>query len=194
MARSLQNKPQVEAPSARYPEGRIKDDDGSGTTGTPVNEDVYGDIHQFFARLMAENGITPNEIPDNAYDGFQLIKALCNEWIEIPLLSGFTSTLYYRRVFKNGFQFKGAIQKASATGSTFAVCSIPSEIKSILGALSIISFSVEIKAYDGLGVTIPGRLDFNNLIPGSEEMIFESDSSLSSVTLNLSFYGIAIYL
>ena len=33
---------------ANYPYGRIKDNTGAGD-GTPVNEFVYGDIHQFFA-------------------------------------------------------------------------------------------------------------------------------------------------
>lgn len=75
MARSLASKPNVIAPGGNYPYGRIRDDDGTGN-GTPVNELVYGDFHQFFARLMALAAVTPNDFPENNADGFQLITAL----------------------------------------------------------------------------------------------------------------------
>lgn len=73
--RSLANKTNVVPPDADYPFGRIKDNPGNNT-GTPINELVYGDFHQFFEKLMAESGITPNELPDNEYSGFQLYEAL----------------------------------------------------------------------------------------------------------------------
>ena len=57
-----------------YLNGRIQDDDGSGN-GTPVNESVYGDIHQFFAKLMSLAGLIYNEIPENELTGYQLIDA-----------------------------------------------------------------------------------------------------------------------
>lgn len=75
MARSLANKVNVQAPDSDYPYGRIKDNDGTGN-GTPVNENVYGDVHQFFERLMAQAGISFNENPDNNYTGFQFFEAL----------------------------------------------------------------------------------------------------------------------
>lgn len=55
--------------------GRIKDNSGSND-GTPVNEFVYGDIHQFFAKLVTEAGIVPNGQPDNENNGYQLVEAL----------------------------------------------------------------------------------------------------------------------
>jgi len=73
--RSLENKPNVTAPDADFPFGRIKDKVGSNP-GTPVNEFVYGDIHQFFSKLMFESGLTPNELPESEYAGFQLMTAL----------------------------------------------------------------------------------------------------------------------
>lgn len=73
--RSLENKPNVVAPDADFPFGRIKDKVGSNP-GTPVNEVVYGDIHQFFEKLMAEAGVTANELPESEYSGFQLFHAL----------------------------------------------------------------------------------------------------------------------
>lgn len=58
-----------------YPNARIKDDAGSGD-GTPVNERVYGDHHEFFAKLMRLAGQTYNGLPDNETNGYQLIDAL----------------------------------------------------------------------------------------------------------------------
>lgn len=58
-----------------YPDGRIKNNTGTGN-GTPVNERVYGDMHQNFAKLMRLYGITPNNLPDNETNGFQIIESI----------------------------------------------------------------------------------------------------------------------
>lgn len=60
---------------SNYPGGRIKDNDGSGN-GTPVNRAVYGDIHSTVSKLMRLYSITPNGLPDNETNGFQIIDAL----------------------------------------------------------------------------------------------------------------------
>lgn len=73
--RPLRNKTNVIAPTSIYPYGRVKDNPGDGT-GTPVNEQVYGDIHQFFEKLMADAGMAANNAPESVYDGFQLNEAL----------------------------------------------------------------------------------------------------------------------
>jgi hypothetical protein len=75
MAISLGNKPNIDAPTSDYPYGDIRDDSGSND-GTPVSKQVYADFHQFFARLLALSGLTPNELPDNATNTFQLYDAL----------------------------------------------------------------------------------------------------------------------
>lgn len=74
----LLNKPNVDPVSSEYPYGNIKDDDGTGN-GTPVDTEVYADIHQTIERIMfyAKGlGITPNGQPDNAYNGFQIFEAM----------------------------------------------------------------------------------------------------------------------
>lgn len=73
-----------------YLQGRVKDNTGAGD-GTPVNEFVYGDFHQTFAKLMALAKITYNNLPDNEQNGYQLIEAIKalaskNDYI-IPLTS-----------------------------------------------------------------------------------------------------------
>ena len=60
---------------ANFPNGRIQDNTGAGN-GTPVNEIVYGDIHEFFAKLMRLSGITYNDLPDNESNGYQLLEAM----------------------------------------------------------------------------------------------------------------------
>ncbi|PXX26286.1 hypothetical protein C7967_11548 [Thalassospira sp. 11-3] len=58
-----------------FPNGRIKDNSGAGD-GTPVNERVYGDLHEVFAKLMRLYGISYNGLPDNETNGYQLLDAL----------------------------------------------------------------------------------------------------------------------
>lgn len=59
---------------SNYPNGRIKDNTGAGD-GTPVNRKIYGDIHEFFAKLMRLAGIAYNGLPDNEGSGYQLVDA-----------------------------------------------------------------------------------------------------------------------
>jgi hypothetical protein len=75
--RILANKTNVVAPGGSYSYGRIKDKTGpSATDGTPVSEDVYGDFHQFFERMLDWAGITPNDLPENDTNGYQAFEAL----------------------------------------------------------------------------------------------------------------------
>lgn len=76
MAIELSTKENTMDPNGEFPYGNIIDDDGSGTTGTPVNVQVYADFHQFFARMFAQSGLSYNGVPENAYDGFQYFEAL----------------------------------------------------------------------------------------------------------------------
>jgi hypothetical protein len=73
--RPLASKTNVTPPGGDYSYGRIKDNPGDNT-GTPVNEAVYGDLHQFFERLMAIAGVTANNLPENDANGYQLFTAL----------------------------------------------------------------------------------------------------------------------
>ena len=68
----IQNQSNIIAPDTVYLNGDIKDD----PNGTAVNRQVYGDIHQFFAKLLRDAGITPNTLRDNETNGYQLMGAL----------------------------------------------------------------------------------------------------------------------
>lgn len=76
MARSKLNSGNIDNSSpAVYLQGRVKDNAGAGD-GTPVNEFVYGDLHQTLAKLMALYNISYNGLPDNETNGYQLVEAL----------------------------------------------------------------------------------------------------------------------
>jgi hypothetical protein len=72
--RLLQNKTNVDAPDDDYPFGRARNNPGN-RTGTPVDEELVGDILQFFEKMFNASGLVANELPDNDYTGFQLFEA-----------------------------------------------------------------------------------------------------------------------
>lgn len=74
--RILNSNPNVDQSDLfNFPDGRIKDNDGSGN-GTGINERTNGDIHQTISRLMRKYGIVPNNMPDNVTNGFQIVDAI----------------------------------------------------------------------------------------------------------------------
>lgn len=76
MSKGLENfLPFIEAVSADYPWGDIKDGDGSGN-GTDVNRENHADYHQTFRKILDKAYITPNGLPDNVTNGYQYIDAL----------------------------------------------------------------------------------------------------------------------
>lgn len=77
MAIPLSAKQNTVTPAFPYSFGRIKDNPGDNT-GTPVDEPVYGDFHQFFAVLLNAASVTPNGLNENGSNGYQYLQALQN--------------------------------------------------------------------------------------------------------------------
>lgn len=76
MARNKANQPNIDNSNpVGFPNGRIKNNTGAGD-GTAVNESVYGDIHEVFAKLMRLYGIPYNNQPDSEQNGYQYVEAL----------------------------------------------------------------------------------------------------------------------
>lgn len=75
MAIKLVSKTNTDPVSGTYPYGKIRDEVSPGD-GTPIDTQVYGDFHQFFARMAALSGITLNDLPENSTNGFQYYEAL----------------------------------------------------------------------------------------------------------------------
>jgi hypothetical protein len=74
-----------------YPNGRIKNNGGSGD-GTPINETVYGDLHEMKDELMRLAGIAYNNLPDNVENGYQLVEALKHLPTKNDFIQSLTST------------------------------------------------------------------------------------------------------
>lgn len=70
----LVTKTNVDSATSDYPFGKIRNKT-IGVAGTPVNVELYGDIHQFFEKMFADSGITANGLPDNVTNTFQLYLA-----------------------------------------------------------------------------------------------------------------------
>lgn len=105
-----------------YPNGRIKNNDGSGN-GTPVNEAVKGDIHEFFDKAMRLYGITHNGLPDNETNGYQSLQAIIalaskNDFVlDLTSVSGVLNVpLKLGKLLNNeSFIFKANINKTTET-------------------------------------------------------------------------------
>lgn len=75
MARNKADQANIDASDlGNYPDKRIRNNDGSGN-GTPVNESVYGDIHEYHAKIMRDAKESYNGLPDNVSNGYQLYDA-----------------------------------------------------------------------------------------------------------------------
>ncbi len=75
MATNKKNAPNIDLSDLpNYPDGRIKDNSGSGD-GTPVNRLLYSDLHEFFAKIMRMANIAYSGLPDNETNGHQLVAA-----------------------------------------------------------------------------------------------------------------------
>jgi hypothetical protein len=75
MAIKLENKTNVDGVTGPFPYGKIRDKT-STTAGTPVNTSVYGDFHQFFARILDKSGVIANGLLENLTNGFQYFESL----------------------------------------------------------------------------------------------------------------------
>ena len=103
MARNKALQPNIDgSDSTNYPDKRIRNNDGSGN-GTPVNEQVYGDIHEFFGKIMREQKINYNGLPDNVTNGYQLYEAFTetpskNDYIKQIILTAPDTILIPNRI------------------------------------------------------------------------------------------------
>lgn len=85
MAINIDDKGNVDGPGGNFEFSHIRDDSSPGSgDGTPVNTLVYGDFHQFFAKIIDLAGIAYNDLPENSGNGYQYIEALKKLFVETP--------------------------------------------------------------------------------------------------------------
>lgn len=150
-----------------YPNGRIKNQTGLGD-GTPVNEIVYGDYHETFAKLMRLYGIAYNGLPDNETNTYQLVEAMKalaskNDYtLPLNTAGGFLTVPLKISFLKNNetFLLKATVDKTSET-----------EIKGTLdNTTKVIDFIGNFKAGEYVrmintpaNITLVREVDFVNL-------------------------------
>lgn len=77
MAINIANKQNVTPAAGDFEFAKIKDETTPGANdGVPINDNVYGDFHQFFAKIIEQAGITYNDLPENLTNGYQYLEAL----------------------------------------------------------------------------------------------------------------------
>lgn len=141
--RSLISNPNVDnSDPSNYPNGRVKDNSGIGD-GTYVNERTKGDLHQMIERLMILAGITPNNLPDNVTNGYQIIDSLIalaskNDYILDLTTTGDVLQIAVKvALMKEG---ESLICKASADKTT------ETEVKGSDNSVTAVTFSGNFKA------------------------------------------------
>lgn len=181
--RALNSSPNVvdNSDPSNYPNGRIKDNDGTGN-GTGVNERVYGDLHQTIAKLMRLYEIVPTGLPDNETNGYQIIESLSalaskNDYI-YPLTTNGTTTLSIDiklSLMKNN-EFLICLASANKTTETF--------IKGTGLTSMAVTYSGNFKANEYVrviktsgGVSIVRIADWNSLEAMCTELLYLKKAS-----------------
>jgi len=178
----LKNNPNVDSSDlGNYPDGRIKDNDGSGN-GTGVNRSVYGDLHSNISRLMRLYDIVPTGLPDNETSGYQIIEALSalaskNDYI-YPLTTNGTDTLSIgiKLSLMKDNEFLICLASANKTTETL--------IKGSGTTSMAITYSGDFKANEyvrviktSVGVSIVRIADWNSLNAMCTELLFLKKAS-----------------
>lgn len=151
---------------ADFPDGRVKDNDGTDN-GTPVSEQTKGDIHQLVQKLMRLYDITPNDLPDNETNGYQLVEAF-------RALASKNDFIYPLNT--NGTELVVDIKFAQMLENEYILClagvnkGVETSIKGSQPATFPITYSGDFKANEyvrviktTLGVSIIRVADFNSL-------------------------------
>lgn len=163
---ALKNKPNVTPPTSTYPHGRLTDDTGSGN-GTPIDQQTNNDIHSFLQQLMVDAGVTPNNILDNEYDGFQLNLAL---------------GLYINKIINARW---GPWKDIALTGTWAAVGSPAPQYRLSNGMVELRG-----QISGGGSGTVTGNI--SDLVPGSSSTVWVPISDMSGggvIALNISTAG-----
>jgi len=93
--RTLLSGTNIDAATSDYPKGRVRDK-ATGINGTIFNEVLMGDIFENIQKLIANAGITENNLPDNTSNGHQILDALLGVTYEVGNDGGET-------IFEHGY-------------------------------------------------------------------------------------------
>ena len=163
-----------------YPNGRIKDSTGAGD-GTPVNEQIYGDIHEAFAKLMRLSDTPFSGLPDNELNSYQYIDAMRFLASKNDFITPLTSTAGVlvvstklglvteneHIICKSNIDFTTETNIKGSTGSTYPL--------TVLGSFKANEYVRLIKTASG--VTLIRLSDSNNIDLVVNELLFLKKAS-----------------
>lgn len=162
----------TEAPDTDYVNGRIRNrNDISGDPGTPVIEELYGDIVQFFQKLLILAEITANDLPDNETNGHQTLEAL-GKVLQRADFMGFENLAFIQDLVDATNATNGQISVAWINGIDFVVADFDGlqtyridgdEIRPV-GSLFSISPSVTFASVCKIDTDKIAHVDSNNLV------------------------------
>ena len=193
MARNKALQPNIDGSDlTNYPDKRIRNNDGSGN-GTPVNEQVYGDIHEFFGKIMREQKINYNGLPDNVTNGYQLYEAFTetpskNDYIKQITLTAPDTILIPNRIsslkefesisFRANFDSSNAIALIKGTDNLVKNVSILGSWKS--------GDSVKLVNYSNI-ITLVGVYDSQN-VPNLAQTLLNIQQTFQNWTKIMSVF------
>lgn len=203
MARDISDYTNYNTPDSDYPRGRVRDK-STGISGTKVKENMMGDITQFFSKLMAEAGVTPNHLPDNEYSGWQLFDAFkslieTGVWAtytptlsarnvsDAPVVGGFAGTIYARWV-KTSSNIVHIIMIGGSVATTSTASQLIFSFPIALSpGQSVLGYAL-CKYYDGSSnFAVEVSANYNAAGQGTEFKINKLDGSAFGVTSNGTF-------
>lgn len=175
-----------------YPNKRIRNNDGSGN-GTPVDESVYGDQHEFFAKVMRDAKTSFNNIPDNTTNGYQLYDALMSlagkndllknlgliglDTITIPIPIG-SMKLDEAILFKSTFDSTGAMILIRGNDNIQKTLTIPGGFKN----------GQTVRAVNTAGnISLTGQYD-SQLLPNLVQTIADINTTFQNLTKIISVF------
>lgn len=166
MARQLSSIPNIDPANGAYPAGKIRNDNPPAE-GTPVTEELYGDIIQFFHKLMRLAGLTYNDLAENETTGFQFIQALA----------------FYMRTLAASATEKGVVELATNAETQAGLDALraitPAGLKSLIDTLGdIITHNAAEFDAAGAASAVQGNLDIHAaLTTGAHGGIVASNDS-----------------
>ncbi len=146
---------------------------------TSADNTLQSNINSETASRIAADSALQAEISGGSFSALTLIGGWGN-------VSG-SFVLGFKTLSDNSFAFRGQVQLASGTGTSFIICAIP---PSILALLPTNGLSIPVTIIIG-GVTVQGYLLFDTLI--TNDIVLILNVSVTTATINVHFDGIKFY-
>jgi hypothetical protein len=190
--KKITDKVNTNGPSNGLPFGTIRDRINNVQGGTPVNTDVYSDMHQFFQQLASVGRVHPNGQLENANGGFQLMDALFSAITSVinPNVSNDFLT------DDNPAEYNGASLRICYGGGYFFRCHNTGSKSSIMRSFDCVKWEIVFDIVT-IGNYVIWDIDADNngnvmAITGTNKVLYSDDygATFNEVTIDASFNAV----